>query len=60
MSSTLSATNAVETSGAHSGRVLLNRAAGHLVRTKPLGVDERGGSVGGSSVLSSPLAVRKA
>lgn len=44
---------------APSGRVLLNRAAGHLVRTKPLDVDE-GGIAGGSSVLSSPLAVRKA
>ena len=42
---------------AHSGRVLLNRATGHLVRTKLLGTDE-GGVNAGFAVLSSPIAVR--
>ena len=40
-----------------SGRVLLNRAVGHLVRTKLHGVDE-GGVAAGFAVLSSPLASR--
>ena len=38
-----------------TGRVLLNEAAGHLVRTKLDGVDE-GGVAAGYAVLSSPLA----
>ena len=37
------------------GKVLRNRAAGHLVRSKLEGVDE-GGVAAGFAVLSSPLA----
>ena len=40
---------------ARAGKVLLNEAAGHLVRTKLDGVDE-GGVAAGCAVLSSPLA----
>jgi len=38
-----------------TGRVLISRPAGHLVRTKMRGVDE-GGVASGFAVLSSPLA----
>ena len=38
-----------------AGRVLLNKACGHLVRTKLSGTDE-GGVAAGFAVLSSPLA----
>ena len=40
-----------------SGALVLNKAAGHLVRTKLDGVDE-GGVAAGFAVLSSPLAAR--
>jgi len=39
---------------ARSGRIAINEAVGHLVRTKPVGVDE-GGVAAGFAVLSSPL-----
>ena len=44
---------------ARQGNILLNRAAGHLVRTKFDGVDE-GGVAAGFAVLSSPLAAASA
>jgi len=37
-----------------SGDVLVNKAAGHLLRTKATGTDE-GGVAAGFAVLSSPL-----
>lgn len=40
-----------------SGTVVLNKAAGHLVRTKLDGVDE-GGVAAGFAVINSPLLTR--
>mmetsp|Transcript_42857 Transcript_42857/g.89523 ORF Transcript_42857/g.89523 Transcript_42857/m.89523 type:complete len:347 (+) Transcript_42857:344-1384(+) len=42
----------------HSGRVVLDQVAGHLVRTKLLGVNE-GGVAAGFAMLNSPLASLK-
>lgn len=45
---------------ARDGKVLLNRAAGHLVRTTVEGADEAAGSSRGAAVLSSPVATASA